>query len=132
MNDDEPQPMRQRSRLPDTPKRAPKDSMAVSAANAGMPPSCARDHACFASRAEQQLDAPKRNAMTYSSTFKVGHYVCRMIFAPSTCRFEYEWNPHEPPRKSLTKKEIAQYRAGRDALLAEVASDFDSVLVIEV
>ena len=70
--------------------------------------------------------------MTYSSTFKVGRYVCKMIFVPNTCRFECEWNPHEPPRKSLSKKEIAQYRAGRDALLAEVASDFGGVLVIEV
>jgi hypothetical protein len=68
----------------------------------------------------------------YSSKFKVGHYTCTMTFVSSACRFECAWDPHEPPQKSLSKAAIAEYRAGRDALLAEVAREIGTVLVIDI
>jgi hypothetical protein len=69
----------------------------------------------------------------YSTTFKVGSYSCTMTFAQSTRQLACEWDPHEPPAKSLTKAEINQYRAGRDALMAEVARALGGgILIIDV
>jgi hypothetical protein len=70
--------------------------------------------------------------MSYSSTFQVGRYACTMSFVWSTRALACEWTPHTPPSKSLSKKEIDQYRAGRDALFAEVARDHGNVLIIDV
>jgi hypothetical protein len=69
---------------------------------------------------------------TYSATFRVGPYTARMTFNPNTRQLACEWDPHTPPAKSLTRKEIDQYRSGRDALLAEVARAMGNILVIDV
>jgi hypothetical protein len=34
----------------------------------------------------------------------------------------FEWSPEVPPPRSLTHREIARYRIGRNALIAEVAA----------
>jgi hypothetical protein len=70
--------------------------------------------------------------MIHSATFKVGRYTCAMSFIWSTRQLACEWAPHVPPPKSLSKKEINQYRAGRDALFAEIARDHGNVLIIDV
>jgi hypothetical protein len=52
--------------------------------------------------------------MTYSSTFKVGIYTCTITFASNSRSLVCKWSPREPPAKSLSKEEIAQYRAVLD------------------
>jgi hypothetical protein len=70
--------------------------------------------------------------MNYSATFSVGAYTCSMTFVASDRCLQCGWDPYQPPPKSLTKQEIEQYRAGRDALLARVARDLGNVLVIDI
>jgi hypothetical protein len=70
--------------------------------------------------------------MTYSATFEVGRYTCTMTFVQSAPALQCAWSPHTPPAKSLSRKEIDQYRAGRDALMAEVARDYGNILIVDV
>ena len=56
-------------------------------------------------------------------TFKVGGYECTLTF-PKTAQGQVlsmtaEWDPQVPDR--LTPDELDQYRAGRDAAVAEMA-----------
>jgi hypothetical protein len=47
--------------------------------------------------------------------------------------FTAEWHPDVPNPKSLTKKQMARYRAGRDALVNDVAKRMGvNALVVEV
>jgi hypothetical protein len=57
--------------------------------------------------------------MNYSSTFRVGRYTCTMTYDTGTKHLACEWDPHLPPRGELSRKELDQYRAGRDALMAK-------------
>ena len=63
-------------------------------------------------------------------TFRVGRYMCKLSFSDET-NLVAKWTPEQPT--NLSRKELVQYRAGRDALLAEVAKakGGGSVLVIE-
>jgi hypothetical protein len=70
--------------------------------------------------------------MTITSKFPVGRYVCEMSWSPAS-GLRCEWSPDVPPPRSLGKKEVREYRAGRDAFLQEVASTIGgNVLVVEV
>ncbi len=62
-----------------------------------------------------------------ASTFSVGRYTCTMTFGADTKHLSCEWEPHMPMRGELSREELNQYRAGRDAPLAKVGH----VLVIE-
>ena len=53
-----------------------------------------------------------------SNTFKVGAFTCEMTITAQT-QINAEWSPKIPTE--LTPKEWAQYRAGRNALVAEFA-----------
>jgi hypothetical protein len=65
-----------------------------------------------------------------SNTFKVGPITCEMTIS-ALGQLTAEWSPHMPDR--LTRKERAQYRAGRDALLAEFAKLTGlNMLIIEI
>ena len=70
--------------------------------------------------------------MKWTNTFVVGAYTCEMTYSKSK-GITATWRPKLPPAKSLSKQEHEQYRAGRDALMAEVAKQLGgSVLVVEV
>jgi hypothetical protein len=61
--------------------------------------------------------------------FRVGVYTCEMVFRPGR-ELKVKWRPAMPRR--LSDSEWAEYRAGRDALLAEVAEAIGgNVLVVE-
>lgn len=65
----------------------------------------------------------------WESTFRVGVYTCEMIYTEKA-GIKCQWRPDLP--RSLTEQQREQYRAGRDALLAEVGKDMGGqVLVIE-
>ena len=53
-----------------------------------------------------------------SNTFKVGPFTCEMTIS-ALGHVTAGWSPQMPDR--LTRKERAQYRAGRNALVAEFA-----------
>jgi hypothetical protein len=61
----------------------------------------------------------------FSNTFRVGKYTCTMtVRSPERGKVgmsEAAWSPEMPPRGSFNSHMMAQYRAGRDALAAEVA-----------
>jgi hypothetical protein len=69
--------------------------------------------------------------MRMTCKFPVGRYVCEMTWSP----FGYvkcEWSPDVPKPGSFGKKEMREYRAGRDAFVQEIASSIGgNVLVVE-
>lgn len=66
----------------------------------------------------------------WENTIKVGRYLCRLTFTHDA-GLASEWDPHLP--SGLSKSEWKQYRAGRDALLAEVAKSLGgTVAVVEL
>jgi hypothetical protein len=68
--------------------------------------------------------------MKWKNTFLVGIYKCELTYSHGK-NLQAKWLPHLPSRQ-LSDQEIAQYRSGRDNLIAEVAKAVDgSVLVIE-
>lgn len=80
-----------------------------------------------------QIDGSKE----ISSTWRVGRrwkVTMRFPFPPpegEVSVVRMEWNPDMPDRR-LNKKEIAEYRRGRDAAIAEVQAMIDgSVLLVE-
>ena len=54
----------------------------------------------------------------FNSLFRVGHYICEMSYSHGS-GLHSEWSPDLPPK--LSAAEWAQYRAGRNALVSEVA-----------
>lgn len=67
-------------------------------------------------------------------TFMVGAYECTLTFPPTkrgaVVSMAAEWAPNVPD--SLTNEELAQYRAGRNRALADLAEIIGgSVAVIE-
>jgi hypothetical protein len=65
-----------------------------------------------------------------TSTFRVGRFICEMTFADG--HLSAQWSPDVPARGSLSRKEVEQYRSGRNALMAEVAKVIGgNVLVLE-
>ena len=67
-----------------------------------------------------------------TSTFTVGRFTCEMSWSP-TSGIKCEWSPDIPAPKSLSKKEVREYRAGRDLFFQEVAATIGgNVLVVEV
>jgi hypothetical protein len=70
------------------------------------------------------------NAPKWTNTFRVGPYVCEMSYTPGRA-LKAEWLPDTP--KNLSDQQRDQYRAGRDALLAEVGTALGgNVMVVEV
>lgn len=66
---------------------------------------------------------------TYVRLFRVGRFTCEMSLNQNGLRSE--WSPSSP--LSLTPAEWAQYRAGRDLLMAEIQTDTGgNILVVEV
>jgi hypothetical protein len=69
--------------------------------------------------------------MTLTSQFPVGRFVCEMSWTPPD-GLRCEWSPNVPSPKSLGKREVREYRAGRDAFVQEIASSIGgNVLVVE-
>jgi hypothetical protein len=66
------------------------------------------------------------------NTFRVGVYTCEMVYRPGR-EMKVRWRPSMPSANSLSKQDMAEYRSGRDALLAEVATAIGgNVMVVEV
>jgi hypothetical protein len=64
-----------------------------------------------------------------TNTFRVGRFTCKLTFADG--QLSAEWRPGLPKR--LSGKEWKAYRAGRDALIAEVAKAIGGgVLLVDV
>ena len=77
-----------------------------------------------------------KSARKWESTFPVGVYrvTIQITLDPKdrVADMKVMWAPHLPPQ-SLSDHERAQYRAGRDALNAEIGKALGgSILVIEV
>lgn len=53
------------------------------------------------------------------SKFRVGKYTVDMRFENRT--LSMEWEPHTPPAGSLNKKEMKQYRDGRNFMIEEIS-----------
>ena len=69
--------------------------------------------------------------MPMTAKFPVGRYVCEMTWSPSS-GLRCEWLPDVPLPKSLSKEEVREYRAGRDAFMQELASTIGgNILVVE-
>lgn len=69
--------------------------------------------------------------MKWENTFRVGVYTCHITFSKN-CGVKASWSPCMPEAKSFSQQQMAEYRAGRDNLLAEVAKEMGgNVLVIE-
>jgi hypothetical protein len=69
-----------------------------------------------------------------TSTFRVGRYRCTMSIplVKGVFVMSCEWEPDAPKPGTLTKKELRDYRRGRDALIEEVARHLGiNVLVVE-
>jgi hypothetical protein len=70
--------------------------------------------------------------MTITGKFPVGGYICEMSWSPAS-GLRCEWSPDVPPPRSLGKKDVREFRAGRDVFLQEVASTIGgNVLVVEL
>ena len=66
---------------------------------------------------------------TWTSTFRVGIYKCTMTFSERH-GVRSEWDPKLPG--NLSDSQLQQYRAGRNALMDEIAKEIGGkVLVIE-
>ena len=69
--------------------------------------------------------------MKVSNTFRVGKFICEMRYTPGA-GLSAEWTPVIPRRGELSRSEVGQYRAGRDALVAEIAKAIGgNVLLVE-
>ncbi len=69
--------------------------------------------------------------MPMTGKFLVGRYVCEMTWSTAS-GLRCEWSPDVPLPKSLGKKEMREYRAGRDAFMQELASTIGgNILVVE-
>jgi hypothetical protein len=65
-----------------------------------------------------------------TTSFRVGRYRCEMSIRDG--RLVAEWTPDIPTHGSFGPKEMAEYRRGRDAFMAELAQLIGGgVLVIE-
>jgi hypothetical protein len=66
-----------------------------------------------------------------TSKFPVGRYVCEISWSP-VGGLRCEWSPDVRSPRSLSKKEVREYRAGRDLFMQEIASTIGgNVLVVE-
>jgi hypothetical protein len=70
--------------------------------------------------------------MSITTTFRVGKRKCTMTLELPTqdnvTHVACEWHPTVPSR--LTKKELAQYRSGRDAALAELGAILNGKIAV--
>jgi hypothetical protein len=74
------------------------------------------------------MDEAKRRP-EWKNTFRVGGYTCEMTYRPGA-ELKAEWKPSMP--RALSDQAWDEYRAGRDALVTEVAAAIGNVLVIEL
>ncbi len=56
----------------------------------------------------------------WKNTFRVGVYTCNMTYNAGSSLIKAEWRPDTPRR--LSAQAMDEYRAGRNALMAEVAT----------
>ena len=66
--------------------------------------------------------------MSWTNTVRVGRYTCYMHYSPDH-GMRCTWDPM-PERNGLTDDEVAQYKAGRTALLGEVAKAMGGKIVV--
>jgi hypothetical protein len=75
-------------------------------------------------------EAKRRRPREWKNTFRVGVYTCEMTYSPGKA-LKAGWRPDLP--KHLSPQDWDEYRAGRDALVAEVATALDMhTLVVEL
>ncbi len=67
-------------------------------------------------------------AREWKNTFRVGVYTCEMTYS-THAGMNAKWKPDLPRR--FSEQQQREYRAGRNALMAEVAAEIGNVLVIE-
>ena len=79
-------------------------------------------------------EAKRRNTTNpagWTNTFRAGRYICEMSYSPGS-GLAAKWSPAVPTRSTFSDTDMAQYRAGRTALLAEVSKAIGgAVLVLE-
>jgi hypothetical protein len=59
-------------------------------------------------------------------TFSVGRYRCTLTLAwqpHGAGDMKVEWQPDVPPRRSLSRAEVEQYQAGRNAAIAAFSAE---------
>jgi hypothetical protein len=67
----------------------------------------------------------------WKNTFRVGIYKCEMTYSKNH-GLHAKWLPKMPGHREFSQQEMAQYRSGRDNLIAEVAKTMGgSALIIE-
>jgi hypothetical protein len=67
----------------------------------------------------------------WKNKFRVGVYTCEMTYNTGTTLIKAEWRPGTP--RHLSAQAWAEYRAGRNALMAEVATALGKrTLVVEL
>jgi hypothetical protein len=72
-----------------------------------------------------------QGAFALASKFPVGKFICEMSWS-LTGGLRCEWSPDVPAPRSLNKKAIREYKAGRDLFIQELASTIGgNVLVVE-
>jgi hypothetical protein len=81
-----------------------------------------------ATTSRADMDEAKRRP-EWENTFRVGVYTCKITYRPGA-DLKAEWRPSMPRR--LSDQAWDEYRAGRDALMGEVAAGIGNVLVIEL
>jgi hypothetical protein len=69
--------------------------------------------------------------MKWKNTFLVGVYKCELTYSKSQ-GLHAKWFPKLPGPREFSPQEMAQYRSGRDNLLAEVAKAVGKVMVVEI
>ena len=67
--------------------------------------------------------ASEHRSDAIEARFRVGKYTCSMIYPlpAASGPIQVTWEPEIPRPRTLTAAELAQYLAGRDALIAEIA-----------
>jgi hypothetical protein len=69
--------------------------------------------------------------MKWQNTFMVGVYKCEMTYSKKG--LHAKWSPKLPDAREFSPQEMAQYRSGRDNLLAEIAKTLSGqVMVVEI
>src|SRR5262249_4218657 len=97
----------------------------------GNPASGYRESSGCGSSSAVGVNINKGTNMKLKNKFTVGKYTCEMSYKTDEGRLDAEWWPDGPPGKSLTKKLMAQYRAGRDAFIQRIAAEIGmNVMVV--
>jgi hypothetical protein len=83
------------------------------------------------SEATKRNPAGEKATAGLSNTFRCGAYVCEMSYRHGD-GLKSQWSPAMPTAATFSNDDMAAYRRGRDALLAEVAKALgQGVIVLE-